>query len=177
MGIGDDGFLSQIGTEAGFRSGIVGAIASYFAANGPDANPEIIKARLRQVIVAAPRGGRSDQDINRYLSDRHLNDIIGWVRTRERANLHQKAVPATPAARLKSLATAVPVASERVPAVRDIAARLIRCDSIPACLALSLAQAWNGTQCSPPLPRDQVRAIVNDLAGRQAARVEAGNGR
>ena len=177
VGVGVDGFLGQIGTETGFRFGMVGAIASYFATNGHDANPETIKARLRQAIVAAPRGRRSDQEINRYVSERHLNDIIGWVRTRERANLHQTAVPATPAARLKSLATAVPAASERVPAVRDIAARLIRCDSIPACLALSLAQAWNGTHCSPPLPRDQVRAIVNDLAGRQAARVEAGNGR
>ena len=177
VGLGVDGFLGQIGAETGFRFGMVGAIASYFASIGVDADPEPIKAQLRQAIVAAPRGGRSDQEINRYLSERHLNDIIGWVRTRERANQHQKAVPAAPAARLKSLATAVPVAGERVPAVRDIAARLIRCDSIPACLALSLAQAWNGTHCSPPLPRDQVHAIVNDLAGRQVARVEAGNGR
>lgn len=173
VGLGVDAFLAQIGEERGFRSPMVGAIASYFAINGPDADPAPIKVKVRQAIIAAPRGGRSDAEIARYLSDRHLNDIVGWVRQHESANPRQKRA----AADLKTTADSVPVAEERASAVRAIAASLIRCDSIPARLVLSLAAAWNENHCSPPLPRDQVRAIVNALAGRQAARVESRNGR
>lgn len=112
-------------------------------------------------------------EIKRYIGDRHLNDIIGWVRARERANPK----PSLARPDLNAIAASVPVAEERASTVRAIAASLIRCDSIPARLALSLAEAWNEEHCAPPLPRDQVRAIVNTLAGRQAARVESRNGR
>jgi hypothetical protein len=173
VGLGVDAFLAEIGGDRGFRAPMVSAIASYFALDGPDADPGLIKDRVRRAIVATPNGGRSDNDIKRYLSDRHLNEIIGWVRQHERANPH----PRRAAADLKTVANSVPVAEERASAVRAIAASLIRCDSIPARLALSLAEAWNEEHCAPPLPRDQVRAIVNALAGRQAARVESRNGR
>jgi hypothetical protein len=173
VGRGVEAFVDEIGGERGFRAPMVGAIASYFATNGPDADPAAIKARVRQAIRAAPNGGRNDDDIERYCSECHLNEIIGWVRQRERANPRPKRATAD----LGAVADAVPVAEERTNAVRAIAASLIRCDCIPARLALSLAEAWNEQHCSPPLPRDQVRAIVNILAGRQAVRVESRNGR
>ena len=172
IGIGVDGYLSQIGGENGFRAGMVGAVASYYASNGPDADPEPIKQRLRQTIVNAPRGGRSDQEIARYVSDRHLNDIIGWVRARERANPRPRNTPSDVTDRLKALATAVPVGSERAPDVRVVATALLRCRSIPPRLTCSLIEAWNQQHCSPPLSREQVRSLVNDLAGRQVKWLE-----
>jgi hypothetical protein len=172
VGRGVEAFLAEIGGERRFRAPMVGAIASYFATNGPDANPNTIKARVRQAIVAAPPGGRSDADLERYLSDRHLNEIVGWVRQHERANPRRNRAPVD----LGVVAEAVLVAEERTGAVRAIAAALIRCDSIPARLALALTEAWNEQHCSPPLAREQVRNIVNTLAGRQAVRVESRNG-
>jgi hypothetical protein len=173
VGIGVDAFLAEIGGERGFRGPMVAAIASYFATNGPEANPDPIKARLRQAIAAAPRGGRSADDIKRYLSDRHLNDIIGWVRQHERANPRPKVEPQAAAARLEALAVAVPIGSERVVAVRGVVSALTRAFSVPPELALSLAEAWNEQNCSPPLPREQVRFLFNAAALREADNVRA----
>jgi hypothetical protein len=170
---GVEAFLAEIGSERGFRSPIVGAIASYFATNGPDANPDTIKDRVRQAISGAPNGGRSDDDIKRYRSDRHLNDIIGWVRQHERANPRQKAEPQAAAARLGALAPAVPVDGERVVAVRGVARALTRAFSVPPELALSLTEAWNEQHCEPPLPREQVRSLFNAAALRQADNLRA----
>jgi hypothetical protein len=173
VGVGVDGYLAQIGGEAGFRGPMVGAIASYYASNGPDADPAPIKSRVQEAIASAPRGGRSDQDINRYLGDRHLNDIVGWVRSRERT----KPQPKKAFRDLGAMASSVPVGGERVIAVRAIAAALIRCDRIPARLALALTEAWNQQHGTPPLPSAEVREIVSDLAGRQACKGEPRNGR
>jgi hypothetical protein len=151
----------------------MGAIASYYATNGPDADPETIKALVRNAIVNAPRGGRSDRDIDRYLSDRHLNEMIAWVRQRERQNPQRERRPRP---NLEAIALSVPVAEERAPSVRAIADKLLRCKSVPPAMALVLTECWNEQRCSPPLPRDQVRGFVNVLAGRLANR-ERGNGR
>src|SRR5262249_4005338 len=154
----------------GFRKPVVAAIASYFAVNSAEADPEPIKAKVRSALEAAPPGGRSDRDIARYCSERHLNDIVGWVRRHERSRPPRSPRPAVD---LNALAAAAPVAEERRAAVRAIAAALLRCDSIPVRLALSLIKAWNETHCSPPLAREEVQAIVDASAGRQATRVEA----
>jgi hypothetical protein len=173
IGLGVEGHLAEVGGDRGFRVPIVSAIAAYFTANGADAHPEPIKARVREAISRADPGERGADDIARYCSDRHLNDIIGWVRARERANPRPKSSPP----KLNTLADSVPAAEERVPAVRAIAAALIRCNSIPARLALSLTEAWNEQHCWPPLSHDQTRAIVSALARRQMARVESRDGR
>jgi hypothetical protein len=170
VGIGVDAFLAQIGGERGFRSPMVGAVASYFATNGPDVDPEPIKTRLRQAIIAAPRGGRGDAEIARYLSDRHLNEIVGWVRQHERANPRPEA---NPRGGLDQLATAVPVDGERGPAVRAVAQALVRAFSVPPELARSLVECWNEQHCTPPLTHDQVHHIFNALALREADRVRA----
>jgi hypothetical protein len=162
VGIGIEGHLAEIGGERGFRAPMVSAIAAYFSANGAEANPEPIKARIREAIDRADPGGRTAADLNRYCSDRHLNDIVGWVRARERVNPRARPIP------LKDIATAVPIDAERIAAVRTIATPLIRSRQLPARLALELAVAWNEVHCTPPLPRDRVHAIVNTLAARQA---------
>jgi hypothetical protein len=167
VGVGVDGYLGQIGTETGFRFGMVGAIASYFAVNGAAADPEPIKARLRQAIGAAPRGGRGDQDINRYLSDRHLNDIIGWVRTRERAKPTPNSLPQSPSELLKAVGVSIPVGKERIKATKAIAQHLLRQRFLNPHLAVSLVESWNQVHCTPPLSTELVRAIVATLATRE----------
>jgi hypothetical protein len=173
IGRGVEAWLADIGGDRGFRHGMMGAIASYYATNGPDADPETIKTLVRNAIVNAPRRERSDGDIDRYLSDRHLNEMVAWVRQRERQNPQRGRRPRPD---LEAIALSVPVAEERAPSVRAIADKLLRCKSVPPAMALVLTECWNEQRCSPPLPRDQVRGFVNVLAGRLANR-ERGNGR
>jgi hypothetical protein len=174
IGRGVDAFLAETGGDRGFRAPMVGAIASYFALNGADTNPEPIKMRVREAIARADPGGRTAADIARYCSDRHLNDIVGWVRTRERTK--------PPAARLsldeflQSLADAVPIGNERITAVRVIARHLLHQRYLNTLLAASLVAAWNDVHCSPPLPREEVDAIVNAVAARELEKENARNG-
>jgi hypothetical protein len=65
---------------------------------------------------------------------------------------------------LEALATAVPVGSERVRAARAIARHLFCQRYLNAPLARSLIEAWNAVHCSPPLPHEQVAAIVAAVA-------------
>jgi bifunctional DNA primase/polymerase-like protein/primase-like protein len=37
-------------------------------------------------------------------------------------------------------------------------------------VALELVQSWNATRCSPPLPPEEIIAIVNSICGRELAR-------
>ena len=82
-GIGFEGFVTMIGSEAGFRRPVTSAIASWIAINGTDADTETLKHRLRAAIHDADPGPRSQADIERYASDRWLDGIIGWVVARE----------------------------------------------------------------------------------------------
>jgi hypothetical protein len=170
VGIGIEGHLDEIGGERGFRVPMVSAIAAYFAANSADADPEPIKRRVREAIANAPRGGRSDADIERYLSDRHLNDIVGWVRARERASPR----PQKPSFNeiLATLGSAVPVGNERQNAVRVLASHLLRRLYEPR-LAASLVTSWNVIHCAPPLPGKQVDEIVAAMAAHQLKKLGA----
>jgi hypothetical protein len=168
VGLGVEGHLAEIGGERGFRAPMVSAIAAYFTANGADANPEPIKARVREAIARADPGGRSAADIGRYCSDRHLNDIVGWIRARERVN-PRPAAQQTPCEFLQSLATSVPIGGERPRAVRAIAEHLFRQRFLNAPLARSLVEAWNATHCTPPLPPEQIEMIVNAIAALRSA--------
>jgi hypothetical protein len=165
VGIGIEGHLAEIGGERGFRGPVVSAIAAYFTANGADGNPEPIKARVREGIERADPGGRSAADIARYCSDRHLNDIIGWVRARERTKPKPLA-----GSFLQSLATAIPIGPERVRAVGAITQHLLRQRYLNAPLARALVHAWNEQRCSPPLPGAQVAAIIDAAAEREITR-------
>jgi RecA-family ATPase len=85
IGRGVDYYLERIGGGDGFRAPMTSAIGSYFAMNGPNADPEPIRARLREVVRQAPPGHRSQATIAEYASDEHLDKLIGWVRDQERA--------------------------------------------------------------------------------------------
>jgi hypothetical protein len=168
VGLGIEGHLAEIGGERGFRAPLVSAIAAYFTANGADANPEPIKARVREAIERADPGGRTAADLDRYGSDRHLNDVIAWVRVRERAKPNTPAQP--PGEFLQSLGSSVPVGSERPKAIRAITQHLLRQRYLNPPLARALVEAWNQQHCAPPLPRHQVQTIVNAVASREIER-------
>jgi hypothetical protein len=166
VGLGIEGHLAEIGGERGFRAPMVSAIAAYFTANGSEANPDVIKARVREAIAHADPGGRTAAELDRYCSDRHLNDIVEWVRARERVN-PRPATTQSPGEFLQSLSGSVPVGSERVKTIRAIAQHLLRQRYLNPRLAVSLVDAFNQVRCTPPLPNEQVRAIVNALATRE----------
>jgi hypothetical protein len=169
IGLGVEGHLAEIGGERGFRGPMLSAIAAYFTGN-PDADPEPIKAKVREAINRADPGGRSAADIGRYCSDRHLNDIVGWIRLRERVNPRSTAPHQTPGEFLQSLRNSVPVGSERIKAVRAIAQHLLRQRNLNPHLAVSLVDCFNQARCTPPLPLEQVRAITASLAVREIER-------
>jgi hypothetical protein len=167
VGLGIEGHLAEIGGERGFRAPMVSAIAAYFTANGADASPEPIKARVREAIERADPGGRTAADLDRYCSDRHLNDIVAWVRLRERAKPKPAAPAQTASEFLQSLGTSVPVGSERARAIRAILQHLLRQRYLNPHLAVSLVDSFNQVHCTPPLPAGQVRAIAAALASRE----------
>jgi hypothetical protein len=76
VGLGVEHYLAGIGGLGGFRQLMIAAVASYYAVNGATAAPGPIKAKIREAIAKADPGGRSAADIERYCSDRHLDDII-----------------------------------------------------------------------------------------------------
>jgi hypothetical protein len=177
VGLGIEGHLAEIGGERGFRTPMVSAIAAHFTANGAEANPEPIKARVRKAIANADPGGRTAAEIDRYCSDRHLNDIIAWVRARERTRPPPEAPVQTPAEFLKALGSSVPIGTERVKATRAIAQHLLRQRFLNPHLAVSLVESWNAVHCAPPLPSEEVRAITTALAAREInAAKRANNG-
>ena len=76
--------LAKIGTAAGFRPPIVRAVASYVAEHGTAGlDREALKARLRLAIASAEPGHRSADEIARYSSNEHLDEILEWVIQRE----------------------------------------------------------------------------------------------
>jgi hypothetical protein len=85
IGRGVTAYLDEIGGPRGFRAPILSAIASYFSVNGPTADHEAIKALVRASIDAAPAGGRDAACLDRYRSDRHLDEMLQWCTQREKA--------------------------------------------------------------------------------------------
>jgi hypothetical protein len=83
VGRGVTAYLAEIGGDRGFRAPMLSAIASYFAVNGPGADHNIIKTLVRQAIDAAPPGARSAADLDRYRSDRHLDEMLHWCAQQE----------------------------------------------------------------------------------------------
>ncbi|WP_322893488.1 MULTISPECIES: virulence-associated E family protein [unclassified Yoonia] len=74
--------LDQIGGVGGFHKTILAAIGSYFSdTEKPDANS--LKADIRLAVTNSDAGGRSFADIERYMTDKFLDDMIDWIRPRE----------------------------------------------------------------------------------------------
>lgn len=84
VGRGVAAYLDEIGGERGFRAPILSAIAAYFSINGPAADPSTIKELVRTAIDAAPPAGRDEVRLDRYRSDRHLDEMLHWCRQREK---------------------------------------------------------------------------------------------
>ena len=82
-GIGVQGHLAAIGGPRGFHEPIKAAIGAYYALNGASAPPESIMALVREAIVNADPGSRSEAEIERYSSDRFLDGLIQWVADRQ----------------------------------------------------------------------------------------------
>jgi hypothetical protein len=164
VGVGVDGFVAQIGGAEGFRKPMVAAIASYYATNGANAAPGPIKARVREAIGQADPGGRSDADIARYSSDRHLDEIIAWVRGHERT----KPVSVNPSP--AELATAIAIGDERQRALHGVLRHLLRQRYLDPHLAVTLAHCFNQARCSPPLPDDEIEALAAAIARQKLTR-------
>jgi hypothetical protein len=79
-GLGTQAYLAEIGGPLGVREPIKKAIASYIAINGSGADCEALKDEVRKAIDSADPGNRSAEQIARYKSDEHLDDLIAWVR-------------------------------------------------------------------------------------------------
>jgi hypothetical protein len=177
VGVGVDGFLQQIGGERGFRSPMVAAIASYFATNGPDADPDPIKASVRGAITAAPSGGRSDAEIKRYLSDRHLGEIIGWVRQHERANPRPNSEPrAATLESLRKLVTEGVCEKSRNAAIARLAGHLLCPGPKDPYVVLELIRLLNDARCRPPLTDAEIVRTISWIAAREISRRGASHG-
>jgi hypothetical protein len=85
VGRGVASYLDEIGGERGFRAPIMSAVASYFAINGAGADRDVIKTLIRAAIDAAPSGGRTDAELERYRSDPHLDEMLQWCDQQEAA--------------------------------------------------------------------------------------------
>jgi hypothetical protein len=85
VGRGVPAYLGEIGGDRGFRAPILSAVASYLAINGPAADRQTIKELIRDAIAAAPSGGRSDAELDRYRSDQHLDEMLQWCARQEEA--------------------------------------------------------------------------------------------
>jgi hypothetical protein len=173
VGLGVAHYLAEIGGRDGFRAPMVAAIASYYAINGAAAAPGPIKEKVRSAIMNADPGGRSADDLKRYCSDKHLDEIVAWARAHERSR------PASARNSPAELCTAVPIGDERPKAVQAVLSHLLRQRYLNPHLAVTLAECFNQARCSPPpLPSEQVQAIAHALAAREiAANQRGGNAR
>lgn len=83
-GRGVDAYLAEIGGAGGFREPITAAIASFIAIYGSNASCVELKKAICKAVDQAVEdgrpGNRSDKVIERYKSDKHLDDLIAWIR-------------------------------------------------------------------------------------------------
>jgi putative DNA primase/helicase len=79
-GRGVQAYLAEIGGGRGFRAPILSAIASFIAINGGKADCTNLKKAICKAIDDADAGGRDAEQLDRYKSDQHLDELIEWVR-------------------------------------------------------------------------------------------------
>ena len=69
-----------------FRAPILSALASYARRHGPKAlldAADDLKRRIRKRLGEAPRAADRGDDLDRYASDQHLDEMIVWLAERE----------------------------------------------------------------------------------------------
>jgi hypothetical protein len=79
-GRGVAAYLAMIGGPEGFREPIKKAIASFVGSYGAAADYAELKTAIRKAIGRADPGGRSQDELERYSSDQHLDAIIDAIR-------------------------------------------------------------------------------------------------
>jgi hypothetical protein len=84
--VGFEGYLAKIGTDDGFHSPIMSAIAAYVREHGA-AGPDVgaLVAALRTAVLEADPGGRDEKEIERYASAKFLAEKIRWALAQESA--------------------------------------------------------------------------------------------
>ena len=79
-GAGVHAYLAQIGGPEGFRLPIIRAVGSYISIYGSRADTEPLKAAVRAAIARGAPGNHTAEQIERYCSNRYLDDLISWTR-------------------------------------------------------------------------------------------------
>ena len=79
---------------------------------------------------------------------------------------------AAPASEWRELVCNGVAEGQRNSSAASLAGYLLR-RFIDPIVVLELVQSWNALRCSPPLPPDEIIAIVNSICGRELARRQA----
>jgi putative DNA primase/helicase len=77
-----EAWIAQIGGASGFRESMKHAIAAYIGDWGVDANIEPLRAAIENAFKAADAGERSQETLDRYLTD--IDDIAATIRELQR---------------------------------------------------------------------------------------------
>jgi Bifunctional DNA primase/polymerase, N-terminal/Primase C terminal 1 (PriCT-1) len=83
--------------------------------------------------------------------------------------IEPKAGTATPSSTWRGLVRDGVAEGRRNTSAARLTGHLLR-HRIDPIVALELIQGWNAMHCSPPLPRDEIVAIVSSICGRELAR-------
>jgi hypothetical protein len=79
-GLGIAAYLARIGGAEGFRHPILQTIGSFVAIHGGKADPQPLYHDIRKAVANADHGARSPEQIARYVSDQHLDEMLAWIR-------------------------------------------------------------------------------------------------
>jgi hypothetical protein len=79
-GLGIGAYLARIGGPEGIRHPILQTIGSFVAIHGGKADPQPLYRDIRKAVANADHGARSPDQIERYVSDQHLDEMLAWIR-------------------------------------------------------------------------------------------------
>jgi hypothetical protein len=108
-----------------------------------------------------PSGRRYSWSVD---SANYIAEAPGWLLTKQNG----VAIRATPSPEWRTLIEGVGEGARNCSLAR-LAGHLLR-HHINAFVTLGLLQAWNATNCNPPLPTAEVEQIVNSIAGKELRR-------
>jgi hypothetical protein len=114
-----------------------------------------------------PSGRRYNWSVD---SASHIAEAPGWLLAKQNGAV--VTVSGAPSSEWRSLIEGVDEGLRNCSLAR-LAGHLLR-HRVNAFVALGLLQAWNATNCKPPLPAAEVEQIVNSIAGKELRR--RGNG-
>ena len=87
------GYVQQIGATSGFHDLIIAAVGSFVSQFGPEGDYRHLKSAIRAQIDRADPGHRPPAKIERYRSEKFLDDLIMWTLERERNKPTKLPVP------------------------------------------------------------------------------------